>query len=390
LKAVLWLAPYPYELVGGVADSYSHPAPWITELAKEISNYVELTIVNYSSKLRKDVDEFESGGIRFVFVRTPRFRYDLVTFFRLRINRLVGYLQKKQGNFDLIHVHGTEHQCQKVAEKLGLPYVISIQGIMDLYRPYLPQKSLVQCFCRLLSSHYEKSGGRNAKYFFCRTHWDQEFVRGLNPEAKIFFNWEIIRRDFFIDLFNPYSRTLLFMGGTNLFKGIREVLCCLDILKREDSKFTLQICGKGDWDEIAKFVKQKRLDIKREDIKFMGLLTGGQLCEVFKGSFCLLHPSYMDNSPNSVCEAQVAGLPVIASNVGGVSSLIADGKTGLLVKRYDYENLAKQVMRLTNDKYLYESISRNARTVARRRHNRETIVSNTLEAYKYIIDSQPM
>jgi glycosyltransferase involved in cell wall biosynthesis len=312
----------------------------------------------------------------------------LVTFFRLRIDRLVQYLQKKQGNLDLIHVHGTEHQCQKVAEKLGLPYVISMQGIMDLYRPYLPQKSFVWCFYRLLSSHYEKSGARSAKYFFCRTHWDQEFVCGLNPEAKIFFNWEIIRRDFFIDLFNPYSRTLLFMGGTNLFKGIREALRCFEILKKIDASYTIEICGTGQWEQVAKFIKKEYLNIKKEDVKFLGLLKADQLADIFKRSLCLIHPSYMDNSPNSVCEAQVAGLPVIASNVGGVSSLIEDGKTGLLVKRYDYENLAKQVMRLTYDKYLYESISRNARTVARRRHNRETIVSNTLEAYRYIMDSQ--
>ncbi len=92
----------------------------------------------------------------------------------------------------------------------------------------------------------------------------------------------------------------------------------------------------------------------------------------------------MDNSPNSICEAQVAGLPVVASKVGGVSSLIDDGTTGLLVERYDYENLANQVIQLIENRDLYATISQGSRAAARKRHNREKIVANPLEAYEKV------
>jgi glycosyltransferase involved in cell wall biosynthesis len=369
-------------------DGSCHPAPWITELAEEIKNKVDLTIINYSHQSEKEVDEFERDGIHFVFIRTPRFRYDLLTLYRLRLKWFLDYLSKKRCDFDLIHVHGTEHQYEYIAERLGVPYIISIQGIINLCRPFYTNKLSPMYVGWYLTSGHEKTGIKKAKYFFCRTHWDTQFVKELNPEAEIFHNWEIIREDFFEDLHNPASRTLVFMGGTSLFKGIREALRCLYVLKSEGIKFRLQICGRGQWGEISPFVKENCLNIDREDIEFLGFLTAKELSVVFRNSFCLLHPSYMDNSPNSVCEAQVAGLPVVASNVGGVSSLIEDGKTGLLVKRYDYKNLANQVMRLTNDKNLYESISQNARTVARKRHHRDTIVSKTLDAYAFVMNSR--
>ncbi|MCK4815950.1 hypothetical protein KA005_09270, partial [bacterium] len=140
MKKVLWLAPYPYNYLRAGVDAHSHPAPWITELATELKDDVKLTIVNYSHRMKKDVDEFEEDGMRFAFIKSPRFRYDLFTIYRIRLNRLLKYLSKRKAEFDLIHVHGTEHQYECLAEKLGIPYIISIQGIINLYRPYHPNK----------------------------------------------------------------------------------------------------------------------------------------------------------------------------------------------------------------------------------------------------------
>jgi len=65
----------------------------------------------------------------------------------------------------------------------------------------------------------------------------------------------------------------------------------------------------------------------------LGSLEVNEMVEAMKISRFMVHPSYIDNSPNSICEAQILGLPVVATNVGGVESLIENGKTGLLIDR---------------------------------------------------------
>ena len=98
----------------------------------------------------------------------------------------------------------------------------------------------------------------------------------------------------------------------------------------------------------------------------------------------MLHPTYIDNSPNSVCEAQCSGLPVIASNVGGVSSLIKDGYTGLLTN-LNPNIIADKIIKLHKDKKLWDNINKLSKNVAHDRHNAETILRQTLDAYRNIV-----
>jgi len=385
MKKILWLASYPYTLFTNNLNISVHPAPWITELAHAIKGKTHLTIASHSPHLGNDFEEFERGNIRFIFVKAPKLNINLLTFYMLRIRRLYRYLANIKHEFDLIHVHGTEHQYEYVAQKLCLPYIVSIQGLISLCKDYFPQKISRDYIGWHIISEFEKIGLKRAKYFSCRTHWDSAFVKRLNPKAKIFFNWELLRKEFFHDSFNQESDNLLFMGGTNRFKGIREALLAMDLLKSKGYSFKLQICGHGCWEQLAPFIRKNGFNIHRNDIIFFGPLDAKQLADAFAKTFCLIHPSYMDNSPNSICEAQVAGLPVVASNVGGVKSLIENGQTGLLVDRYDHTELANQVINLKENPKIYQYISHNSRLVARQRHQKKTIVERTINAYSQVL-----
>ena len=82
---------------------------------------------------------------------------------------------------------------------------------------------------------------------------------------------------------------------------------CLELLKRRGYNMKLRICGHGDEKEIYEFANTEKLYISTQDIEFLGYQNSGELAQTFKNSFCMIHPSYMDNSPNSICEAQVSG-----------------------------------------------------------------------------------
>jgi glycosyltransferase involved in cell wall biosynthesis len=75
-----------------------------------------------------------------------------------------------------------------------------------------------------------------------------------------------------------------------------------------------------------------------------------------------VHPSRSEAFPNAVLEAMAAGLPVIASGVGGVLELIRDGRTGLVVPAGDHESLARAICRVMDDPSLARSLGESART----------------------------
>jgi glycosyltransferase involved in cell wall biosynthesis len=101
-----------------------------------------------------------------------------------------------------------------------------------------------------------------------------------------------------------------------------------------------------------------------------------------------VHPSYIDNSPNSVCEAQITGVPVIACNVGGISSLIKNNETGLLVPSNDPYSLAYKIKELCVSKLKAEKISKKAVIVATKRHNSKSILLNLVSIYNKLYANQ--
>ena len=101
-----------------------------------------------------------------------------------------------------------------------------------------------------------------------------------------------------------------------------------------------------------------------------------------------VHPSYIDNSPNSVCEAQFIGIPVLATNVGGIPSLVKDGETGFLFPANDPYMLANLIKMVVNDVALSEKISSAEISVAKTRHNPDSIKTTLLNVYNYILNEK--
>lgn len=127
------------------------------------------------------------------------------------------------------------------------------------------------------------------------------------------------------------------------------------------------------------------LDSKRCNINYLGILSEEDLLSELLNASIFIHPSYIDNSPNSVCEAQILGLPVIACNVGGVSSILDDRKSGILVPANAPYEIVYYVKKLTTDVEYNQTLSQKASEYASKRHNKTLIVHDLLFAYTKII-----
>lgn len=381
---ILWLAPIPF-----IDDSSSHPAPWIITLAKAlVKSGIDLTILNYNSNIEDEIIKKEFENIHLIYVKTPKLKIDLLTFYQLRINIMKKYLHTIINDYDLLHIHGSEHQYEVMASDLNIPKLISIQGILNEVIKVVPMISNLKKYIEWkMSSLYEKRYLPHYKYFSCRTHWDTNYIKSINPDAKIYNIWEMIREDFFEDHFSNEKINILFVGGKNPIKGLVELLHAYDnSLQGKGLKLIiLGNCKEGDVNVIIERYNLSNIDINNIDCR--GLQNVKGIIKAYEESFCLVHPTYIDNSPNSVCEAQLSGLPVIATDVGGVASLIENEETGLLIGRESKE-IAFAVDKLLNDDGLIKHISEKSRQIARYRHKPDLILEQTINMYNDIVGTK--
>jgi len=380
---LLWLAPIPYS-----GDKDVHPAPWISTLAKKLveEKGCTITMLNYHPRLRKDEEVIVKDGIEYVFLKTPVPKIDYLTIYSRRIKILKKYIKNRIDDFDLIHVHGSEHQYESSIESVPIPSLVSMQGIMTEYVKKLPSMFSYTFLSWYMASIFEKENVRKIQHFICRTIFDTGFIKDYNPQANLYENWEMIREPFFENNFSIEKENILFIGGSNPIKGIKEMLIAFDLI-REKCDLRLLIVGKTNPEVIENIIKENELDnIIPNSIEILGFQDEFGVCDAFRKSYCLVHPSHIDNSPNSVCEAQVSGLPVIASKVGGVSSLIEHNETGILVELSPLK-IAFEVLRLFSDNQLRDKLSKQSRKIARERHNANTILENTVRIYKKVMNA---
>jgi glycosyltransferase involved in cell wall biosynthesis len=98
-----------------------------------------------------------------------------------------------------------------------------------------------------------------------------------------------------------------------------------------------------------------------------------------------VHTAYIENSPNSICEAQCLGLPVVSTNVGGIATLVRQDIDGILVAANDPWQMADAIIELAKDPLRMLRYSENTRNSALERHNDENIKKQLMDCYYSVI-----
>jgi glycosyltransferase involved in cell wall biosynthesis len=96
----------------------------------------------------------------------------------------------------------------------------------------------------------------------------------------------------------------------------------------------------------------------------------------------MLHPSHVEGIPQSIMAGMAAGLPIVASDVGGVAEVIAHGKTGLLVKENDVEGFSKVVLQLLENRDYARALGKAARSRIENELSTEAAVRSVEELYR--------
>ena len=96
--------------------------------------------------------------------------------------------------------------------------------------------------------------------------------------------------------------------------------------------------------------------------------------------------SNWEGLPRSIIEAMRAGLPVVASNVGGVSEMVRDGENGFLVEPGNVEQLSERLQKVLSDPELRQRMGEKSRRYFEEGFRFEEMVEKTLEVYRAVVD----
>lgn len=316
---------------------------------------------------------------------------------------------------DIIQIFGIEHGLASIVELTNIPTVVHLQGLLNPYNNafYPPEFNKLSCliYGNIIREYIirngliykkknikdgakkEKRRFKHVKYIMGRTDWDHEISSLYSPQAQYFKINECLRPEFLETNYKQHNidKNNIILVSTiseTFYKGFDTILKTAQVLKDDlNINFHWHIIGlNGNSPFIRIFEKQCGIYSKNYPIVFKGVLNSVALKKELSNSDIFIHPSYIDNSPNSVCEAQVSGIPVIATNVGGISSLIEQNKTGLLVPSNAPHEIAYFVIKLANNDEFRNNIIKKAMETAKERHNPKKICSDILEAYKCIIN----
>jgi glycosyltransferase involved in cell wall biosynthesis len=393
---VAWLAPYPVPPLSPAitlarARPEFHPAGWLVNLSKALAatEDIDLHILVESTLVASD-QVARQDGITFHVIKSSVpilnrgypsfFPVDVLTGFAPIMHKLLRKLRDVQP--DLVHAHGTEGPYALAGVKSRIPCLVSIQGIITEYFKTNP------CFRFRVVRHYEQSTVRRARFFTCRTDFDTGFVRSQNPQARIFTIHEAMNPAYFRDDWRVAdSETVMFVGSLVVRKGLPVLLEALALVKRRRPQVKLIVVGASGRETDAPSGQCQRLGIAA-NVAFRGFQTAEEIAKLHLQSQVFVLPSQNENSPNALAEAMVSGMPVVATRVGGIPSLVEDGQTGLLVPWGDPQALADKIEWLLAHPEERERLGNNARRLARARHAPETVARETIQAYKEILMTQ--
>jgi glycosyltransferase involved in cell wall biosynthesis len=305
---------------------------------------------------------------------------------------------------DIIQLFGTETVMGLACRFTNVPIVTHIQGWMhpihnswyppkynvtkDKIKSLLNPQKLLGHLYQSNSLIWEEEVCRRARFFMGRTAWDKMVCKILAPNAYYFYCSELLRRPFYqcdkwhYDENRPMYIVSIINNAT--YKGADVILRTAALLKKEQN-FKWIVCGVSDikWAEQLTGIKADEVNVK-----CVGSQPSAKLIEHFQKCTCYVHLSYIENSPNSVCEAQLMGVPVVAANVGGVSTLVEDRVTGLLVPANDAYATCTKIRMLQRNSLFSTQLGAQAAAQAEMRHDEKSIVESLLNVYTTILQEK--
>lgn len=321
-------------------------------------------------------------------------------------------------NPDIVHIFGTEFpHTLAMVKAFNKPdqTVIHIQGLVSVYaqhycaylpcevtkkrtfRDFIKRDNIIQQKRKFeLRGEFEVEALKQVGHVMGRTDWDRACCEAMNPNIKYHYVQEMMRAEFYEGQwsYDDCEKHSIFMSqGSYPIKGLHLALEALYMLKKHYPDIKMYIAGSDivHYDGIKQKIRMtyyskyimELLDKWElwDKVVFLGPLNAQAMKERYLLSHVFLSPSVIENSPNSIGEAMLLGTPIVASDVGGVASLVTHKENGFLYQAEAPYMLAYYVKQLFENRELAEQISEAEIHRATDLYDREKIVQQVEDVY---------
>lgn len=303
------------------------------------------------------------------------------------VKKEIAALDKKL-NFDIFHLHGRWYPdfgyAAKYAKRKKKLFMMTLHNA----RP-VGISPAITTFGTFYDSIYGKKLLKAADRMIAVSRFVKEDISkyGVDKE-KI----EVIHNGVDTKFFKPSKKTfreknadkfdtlLVYLGRLVEQKGLIHLIDAMADVVKEYPKTGVLIAGKGK--EKERLQKRARRLGLSGNVVFSGFIPEEQLPNLYSSADIFVLPSLWEVLGISLLEASACGVPLLASDVGGIPEVVEDGVNGFLFKAGDVKELAQKIRILVGDPKMRRKMGRESRRIAAKKFNWDMIAKKTLEYYR--------
>lgn len=399
-----------------VAKHFGMPEPvhggWMYALAGDLSRNSNIKLGVVTVYNGKDFEVIDTGVIKYYLIPSSKRRSSVQNSDWQKVVH--------EFNPDLVHIHGTEYSygMELMDTAPELKYLVSIQGLVSVYYRYyfaginikdiLSNITFRDLVRRDTLFHAKEKFHRRglteieyikrAKIIIGRTDWDRSHVNAIRPDVPYYFCNESLREEFYSKRtwnIDQCKRHSIFLSQcTYPIKGLHQVLKAVAILIPEFPNIKIFIAGSNiiaadSWMQrirlggYGSYIKRMVSSLGLQNhIVFTGILDAKQMRDAQLRTHVFVCPSSIENSPNSLGEAQILGVPSVATYSGGIPSMVKDRDTALLYRFEEFEMLADILRKIFTNDEIASRLSLLGKKEAEIRHDKKKNLERMLLCYE--------
>jgi len=287
---------------------------------------------------------------------------------------------------DIIHIQESEPHLLRFVAFPRSTIVVTQHGIMKEEMKYAKGfASKLKYLFKTLIEHYIFPYFKHVIFI---SDYNRRLLKGqLTSSASIYNSVNPI---FFDHQASQHEKPncLIYVGVISRRKNLSMVIDALGVLKAKGIRYELNVVGWYKHDEVE-YDKEVLQKVKHyglgDQIKFHGWLKQQEILQVYDTCSYFILPSQQETLPVSIAEAMALGKVVLASDVGAVSEMFEDKRTGYLFRRDDLNDLVSLLSRLNRGDH--PQISRHeVQSEARLKYHPVENAKRTLKFYYEVLN----
>jgi glycosyltransferase involved in cell wall biosynthesis len=288
----------------------------------------------------------------------------------------------RNGNLDIVHIHMSykgsfirKYQIHKLCKKYGIPDIIHLHG-SEFKKWYDASGDNMKKKIRILLRECDR-------FIVLGDKWNS-IIKKIEPETKTVIVQNTVKIPESTVQWSKEFK-ILFMGVLIPRKGVADLLQAVSILKLNNQINNMRfiIAGGGnDEDNLKELSRELEID---KYVDFVGWTSGEKKKEIYVNSQMMVLPSYNEGLPMSILEGMSYGLPIVATDVGDISSAVVNGENGYLIHPGDANALAESIYNIYSNKEKYNEMRIKSRRMAEAKFSDSEYFEKMIQTYDEVL-----